>query len=66
MDQAKKERIRGLTRRLELLQAEIGDLSRGTESAQVSSIAADHFEAAIDGIENAIKSLRDAIDDDSG
>ena len=65
MDQARKERIRGLTRRLELLQTEIRDLSRGTKSAQVSSDAADHFEAAVDGIESAIKSLRDAIDDDS-
>jgi hypothetical protein len=60
MDQARKERIRGLTRRLELLQAEIGDLSKETESAQISSDAAGHFEAAIDGIESAIKSLRDA------
>ena len=35
-----------------MLQAEIGDLSRGTESHRVSSDAADHFEAAIDCIES--------------
>jgi hypothetical protein len=49
----------------ELLQAEIGDLSKGTESARIASGATRHMEATVDGIESAIKSLRYAIDDDS-
>jgi hypothetical protein len=80
MDQARRERIRGLTRRLELLRSEIGDLlkegpfkpfkrrsprSKGTESAQTSSDLAHSLEAAVDGIETAITSLRTAVGDDS-
>jgi hypothetical protein len=77
MDQAKRERILGLTRRLEL-----GDLlitgeaafkpfkrrsprSKRAGSAQTSSDLAHSLEAAVDGIESAITSLRTAIGDDS-
>jgi hypothetical protein len=64
-DQARRERIRGLTRRLELLQSEIGDLSKETTSTQTSGKAARHMQAAVGGIKHAITSLRSVVGDNS-